>query len=89
MNERGQGLVEYALILILFAVVVVVCIALISGGKATPPPAMDAPLMDIVHYCDEQARESRYNAATKSSKVTYNPDKFVTCMQQYEYRVTR
>ena len=102
-RQSGQGLVEYALIIVLVAVVAVVIAAVFVPKLFNPPapPVMDAPLLDIVRWCEGQARDSytvtvpTYNAVTKQTTVTTqartrdNPDKFITCMQKYEYRVTR
>ena len=37
MPEKGQGLIEYALIIVLIAVVVIVVGAVIFDGATTPP----------------------------------------------------
>lgn len=101
-RERGQGLVEYALILVLVAIVVIVGIVLV-GKLINPPqkPAIDAPLLEIVRWCESNARDSEtsitsaYNPTTKkietkpTSRSVDSPEKFITCMQSYEYRVTR
>lgn len=104
-SESGQGLIEYALTLVLIAVVVIVVIALIGNGvfnKVAPhPPAMNAPLLEIVRWCESNARESytvptrTYNAQTKKwedkleTRWRDAPDKFLSCMQTYEYTVKR
>jgi hypothetical protein len=87
-REAGQGLVEYTLILVLTAVVVIVIIALIQSALIkSNPPAMDAALHDIVQYCDSQSAYRR--TVGKVTTTHYDTDKFIVCMQQYEYRVTR
>lgn len=109
-NEEGQGLVEYALILALVAVVVIVMGVLLGPTignifKSTPaqPPAMNAPLLDIVRWCEPLARDSYTTPSTSFTKVGkvmvpmttqvthYKdaPDKFIACMQSYEYSVKR
>lgn len=106
-SEEGQGFVEYALILGLVAVVVLVIGALVFSPK-TPyvppqPPAVNAPLLEIVRWCETHARERKTRAVTSPMMVgkimtvqtrtqVYHvdaPDKFLACMQGYEYQVER
>lgn len=72
-----------------------------QNAPAPQPPAINAPLLEIVRWCESHARESytvsepRYNAQTK--KVTIetvtrwkdSPEMFIDCMQRYEYQVKR
>jgi hypothetical protein len=102
---KGQGMIEYAMILVLVAIVVIVCVALIAPvfKKTEPPtpPAMNAPLLDIVRWCEPRARDAyhvkewQYSALKKrSEEVTVtrykdSPEKFTACMNGYEWTVTR
>jgi len=85
-RERGEWVVEYAFILVLAAVIVCVILALI-GPRNQTPPAVDAPMMDIVHYCDGQSAYTR--TINKITTTHYDSDKFRVCLQRYEYRISR
>lgn len=95
---------EWSLVLVLIGVVVVVCVALFGGSPAQPqPPVMNAPLLDIVRYCESNARETYTTTSMSPSKIGNTlvmvpqtithikdaPEKFVACMQTYEYTVKR
>jgi pilus assembly protein Flp/PilA len=95
---KGQGLIEYAMILGLLAVVIIAILVLLGptiGNLFSPPvpPRMGDPLLQIVRYCEPLARDahSRYDITLKQTITTYtdNPTLFVDCMQRYEWQVTR
>jgi pilus assembly protein Flp/PilA len=95
---KGQGVIEYAMILGLLAVVIIAILVLLGptiGNLFSPPvpPRMGAPLLQIVRYCEPLARDahSRYDITLKQTITTYtdNPTLFVDCMQRYEWQVTR
>jgi hypothetical protein len=101
---KGQGIVEYALVIVLVAIVVIVTVTLIAPiFKKTEPPVMNAPLLEIVRYCEPLARDAHTSTSLVSSNIgnqtvitpqtrttyTDSADKFIDCMQRYEWQVTR
>jgi hypothetical protein len=87
------------------AVFVMLLIVVRIAPQSTPPtpPAMNAPILEVVRWCETHARESKTKIvmvpvmigkiATLQSRpqVSYvdSPDKFISCMQGYEYQVKR
>jgi hypothetical protein len=68
-SEAGQGIVEYALILVLVAVVLVVIGAiLVKPAPPAPlpptPPAFSAPLLEVVRWCEGGARDTYTTTST-------------------------
>lgn len=83
--QSGQGMVEYALVLVLVLLCVAILLALIAGGAGKP--AIDGSVNEIVDYCGRQAVStfhSEYMTSTSFNRVT-----FMKCLQEYEYQVTR
>lgn len=59
-RNKGQGLVEYALVLVLCAVVVVVIVALFSGALNSPPcDKVDPTAGDVVSCIATRTAEAR------------------------------
>lgn len=98
------------------AMVVWLCIQLFNFGvwfigqapqapEALPPspPALDAPLLDIVRWCETHARDTKSRTtyvpvtigkmSTMQARVSYYtvdaPDKYLGCMLEYDIIVKR
>lgn len=63
----------------------------LSDVQEPQPPAMNAPLLEIVRWREPQARDEhqQFNGKTYTTTYTDNANKFVACMRGYEYEVTR
>lgn len=72
-------------------VATIVFLVAIFSTPPVMPPTMNAPLLEIVRYCEPLSRDkhSSFNGKTTSAWYTDNTDKFLACMQSYEYIVSR
>jgi hypothetical protein len=84
---------EMLIISIIIGGLAIALIVLFPSGSTQPtqPPPMNAPLLQIVRYCEPLGRDrhSSFNGKTTNVWYTDNPEKFLECMQGYEYQVKR
>lgn len=73
------------------AFIVITLFNAVFPSSPSHPPAMNAPLLHIVRYCEPLARDKHtsFNGKTTSVSYTDNPEKFIACMQDYEYQIKR
>lgn len=83
--------------------IVVLIFNAIIHNKPVQPPAMNAPLLEIVRYCEPLARDTTSKTTVMPvlvgkvitvvprtmTETRDNADKFIACMQGYEYTVER
>jgi hypothetical protein len=100
VKDFSWFLAQLAIVCVVIAGVCAICLFIVVTlfnavfpSNPPQPPAMNAPLLEIVRYCEPLSRDrhTHFSAATKTNQVTYtdNPEKFLSCMQDYEYKVER
>jgi hypothetical protein len=101
LTAIGAAMFGVGAVLVLILVVMVNAVA--QPAPPAQPPAMNAPLLEIVRYCEPLARERKTRTVVMPimvgkiitmqprTQVDYidAPDQFITCMQGYEYSVKR
>lgn len=76
----------------IIAVIIVLLSFISSSSHSAEPPALNAPLMTITHWCDGQSKESHTVGIPGKgghTVTTYNPETFRSCLKGYGYTLTK